>query len=96
VAALIPGMVNLIVANVDNTTTHLFTADPFFRSVQSQASDPVIAAFQAAMPAGIQMHFLDDWDTYHMGLGEVHCGTNVRRTPTAMWWQTATHLMGSN
>ncbi len=96
VAALIPGMVNLIVANVDGATTHLFTADPFFRSVQSQATDPVIAAFQAAMPAGMQLHFLDDWDTYHMGLGEVHCGTNVRRTPTAMWWQSATHLMGSN
>jgi hypothetical protein len=96
VAALIPGMVNLIVANVDGTTTHLFTADPFFRAVQAQSSDPVIAAFQALMPAGMTMHFLDNWDTYHMGLGEVHCGTNVRRTPTAMWWNTATHLMGSN
>ncbi|MGE3766020.1 MAG: protein-arginine deiminase family protein [Kofleriaceae bacterium] len=97
VAALIPGMANLIVANVDGTTTHLFTADPFFRgSGVSQASDPVIAAFQAAMPAGMSMHFLDDWNTYHMGLGEVHCGTNVRRTPTAMWWSTAMHLMGGN
>ncbi|MFN0245277.1 MAG: protein-arginine deiminase family protein [Kofleriaceae bacterium] len=96
VAALIPGMVNLIVANVDGATTHLFTPDPFFRAVQSQATDPVIAAFTAAMPQGMQLHFLDDWDTYHLGLGEVHCGTNVRRTPTGMWWQTATHLMGSN
>lgn len=96
VAALIPGMVNLIVANVDGATTHLFTADPFFRAAAAQSSDPIIAAFQAAMPPGMTMHFLDNWDTYHMGLGEVHCGTNVRRTPTASWWTTATHLMGGN
>lgn len=97
VAALIPGMANLIIANVDGATTHLFTADPFFRSsAASQASDPVIAAFQSLMPAGMSMHFLDDWNTYHLGLGEVHCGTNVRRTPTSMWWTTAMHLMGGN
>lgn len=97
VAALIPGMANLIIANVDGATTHLFTADPFFRSSgASQANDPVIAAFSAAMPAGMSMHFVDDWNTYHMGLGEVHCGTNVRRTPTTMWWNAATHLMGGN
>lgn len=96
VAALIPGMVNLVVANVDGQTTHLFAADPFFRSVVAQSADPIIAAFTAAMPAGMQLHFLDDWDVYHMGLGEVHCGTNVRRTPTGNWWETAQHLMGSN
>lgn len=96
VAALIPGMVNLIVANVDSTTTHLFTADPFFRSTTNQAADPIIAAFTAAMPAGMQLHYLDNWDTYHMGLGEVHCGTNVRRTPMTTWWTTAQHLLGGN
>ena len=96
VAALIPGMANLIIANVDGQTTHLFTADPFFRAVQSQTNDPVINAFKQAMPAGMEMHFIDNWDTYHLGLGEVHCGTNVRRTPTATWWTSAQHLMGSN
>lgn len=96
VAALIPGMVNLIVANTDGATTHLMTADPFFRSVVSQTNDPVINAFRAAMPAGMQLHFVDDWDVYHLGLGEVHCGTNVRRTPTGSWWTSAAHLMGSN
>ena len=96
VAALIPGMVNLIVANVDGATTHLFTADPFFRNTVSQATDPIIAAFTAAMPAGMQLHFIDNWDVYHMGLGEVHCGTNVRRTPGSTWWTTAQHLMGGN
>jgi protein-arginine deiminase len=56
----------------------------------------MINAFKAASSPTLQWHFIDDWDTYHLGLGEVHCGTNVRRTPTASWWTTAQHLMGSN
>lgn len=89
VAALLPGMVNLVVAKVAGTT-HLFTADPFFRaSGAAQSADPVIAAFSAAMPAGIELHFVDDWDVYHMGLGEVHCGSNVKRAPAGAWWPGA-------
>jgi hypothetical protein len=30
---------------------------------------------------GLTVHWIDDWDTYHRELGEVHCGTNVIRTP---------------
>ncbi len=96
VAALIPGMVNLIVAKVDQTT-HVFTADPFFRATGApQASDPVITAFSQRMPAGLELHFVDDWNVYHLGLGEVHCGTNVKRTPAASWWSAAKHLLGGN
>lgn len=95
VAALIPGMVNLVVTDIEQTT-HIFTADPFFRSTTNQATDPVIAAFTQAMPAGTEVHYVDNWDVYHLGLGEVHCGTNVRRTPTASWWTDALHLLGSN
>jgi protein-arginine deiminase len=94
VAALVPGMVNLIVANTNGQDTHLFTADPFFRSTASQAADPFIADFAARMPAGLTLHFIDNWDVYHMGLGEVHCGTNVQRTPVGQWWTDAQHLMG--
>ena len=86
VAALIPGMVNLVVAKVDQTT-HLFTADPFFRaSGATQSADPIIAAFSQRMPAGIELHFVDDWNVYHLGLGEVHCASNVKRTPSGSWW----------
>jgi hypothetical protein len=28
-----------------------------------------------------------------MGLGEVHCGTNVKREATNAWWQDAGHLI---
>jgi len=95
-AALIPGMANLIVANVDDGT-HVFLADPFFRSSTSsnsgQDSDPMIAAVEAIMPQHIDFHFVDDWDVYHMSLGEVHCGTNMTRTPTDDWWQSGAHLL---
>ncbi len=96
VAALIPGMANLIITSVEGET-HLFTADPFFRaSGADQASDPIINSFKSLMPAGLTLHFVDDWDVYHMGLGEVHCGTNTRRTPSSTWWTTASHLMGGS
>jgi protein-arginine deiminase len=36
---------------------------------------------------------MDDWDVYHLALGEVHCGTNVTRTPTADWWERGLHLL---
>lgn len=42
---------------------------------------------------GCTVHFIDDWNAYHIAMGEVHCGTNVIRTPpeleagfTARWW----------
>jgi protein-arginine deiminase len=32
--------------------------------------------------------FIDDWYSYHVLFGEVHCGTNAARTPvTANWWE---------
>ncbi len=93
VAALVPGMVNLIVAPVDDGETHVFAADPFFRTdVDDQASDPFIQSFEDLLPPSLTHHFVDDWDVYHLGLGEVHCGTNMTQTPTVNWWETALHL----
>lgn len=45
---------------------------------------------------GLTVHFIDDWHTYHRLDGEVHCGTNVRRTPPEAdgaysgpyWWES--------
>lgn len=87
VAALMPGMVNLIVANFEGETPKLFVPDPFFRStINDQSTDPLLAAFRDLMPEGLECVFTDDWYTYHMALGEVHCGTNVLREPIANWW----------
>ena len=95
VAALIPGMANLIVSEADGEPV-LFLADPFLRAdVQNQDSDPMISYVRSIFPSDIDLVFLDDWAVYHMGLGEVHCGSNVMRTaPTNNWWEDAGHLLG--
>lgn len=36
---------------------------------------------------GLSCTFIDDFSSYHKLLGEVHCGSNVRREPFAFkWW----------
>jgi hypothetical protein len=95
--ALIPGTPNLIVAN-DDGGTKLIVPDPFVRTDDNdQASDPFIADFVARMPASYgdgDVVFTDDWYVYHANLGEVHCGTNVQRTPDMpKWWEAAAHLV---
>ena len=45
------------------------------------------------MPDSVQTHYVDDFQVYHLGLGEVHCGTNSLRTPTDGWWEDAAHLL---
>lgn len=38
-------------------------------------------------PLGLSCTFIDDFETYHENLGEVHCGTNVCRKPFSFkWW----------
>jgi len=94
--ALIPGMANLIVAEDAAGQTTLFVPDPFFRTSESDyASDPIVQSFTEAMPSELRIEWIDDWDVYHLGMGEVHCGTNVVRTPAddATWWLDARHLI---
>ncbi len=94
VAALIPGMANLIVSEASGETV-IFLADPFLRSdLQDQSSDPMINYVRSIFPSDIDLVFLDDWTVYHMGLGEVHCGSNVMRTAPTNWWEDASHLLG--
>jgi hypothetical protein len=94
VAALIPGMVNLIVAPLENGEIHVFIPDPYFRTdLDDQSTDPIIEAFSANLPDSLIPHYVDDWDVYHLGLGEVHCGTNMTQTPTANWWEVGLHLL---
>jgi protein-arginine deiminase len=38
--------------------------------------------------SGFTVRFIDDWDEYHCYYGEIHCGTNVKRTPSGInWWE---------
>jgi len=51
--------------------------------------DPFIAYMEENLPSYLVPHFLDDWNDYHLMWGEVHCGTNVLRTPRSdlYWWE---------
>ena len=95
VVALTPGMINLIVAeDVDGVPT-LFVPDPMLRTdIESTDGDPFVAYLEEALPEDLRIEWMDDWFVYHMGLGEVHCGSNVvRPSADALWWEDATHLL---
>ncbi|MEU9663152.1 protein-arginine deiminase domain-containing protein [Streptomyces chartreusis] len=47
------------------------------------------AVTAAYVKAGMKVSYIDDWYTYHLGMGEVHCGTNTLRDASAAWWQPA-------
>ena len=82
-AAVVPGMVNLLmITNEDGTGGKALMADPFVRSQgESQDDDVFVQAWRELLPDSVELVFVDDWFVYHMGLGEVHCATNQRRKP---------------
>jgi protein-arginine deiminase len=48
------------------------------------------ATEDALATRGMTVHWVEDWDTYHRNLGEVHCGSNTRRLPSkAFFWTGA-------
>ncbi len=93
--ALIPATVNMQVStHEDGVGADLFIPDPFLRSSSEGTSDdPFIAEFEAMLPANLNPIWTNDWNTYHLYWGEVHCGSNTVRTPTADWWTDASHLL---
>jgi len=80
--ALTAGMVNMLVNN-----KHCLIAKPFGPVVGG--SDLFEKNLLAKLrPLGLIVKFIDDWFEYHVQLGEVHCATNTRRTPTVIkWWE---------
>ncbi|KAI9149954.1 Cytochrome P450 monooxygenase lepH [Paramyrothecium foliicola] len=36
--------------------------------------------------AGMSVSFVDDYLSHHVGLGEIHCGSNTLRETTVSWW----------
>jgi protein-arginine deiminase len=78
----------------EGETTRLLIPDPFLRSnSNSQSSDPFIEYVEGLLPDDVEIWWVDDWDSYHLWMGEVHCGSNTLRTPTADWWTDAAHLL---
>jgi protein-arginine deiminase len=77
-----PGTVNLLF--VDGKAV---IPDPFGPIINGV--DPFKQDLQTRLGAlGVEVHFADDWDTFHEGEGEIHCGTNVTRDLKLAWWTT--------
>jgi len=93
-AALIPGTVNMLVHTHPDGQATAFLPDPFLRPEGAGIEDdPFVAEIEALLPPDVEPVWVDNWDMYHIALGEVHCGTNARRTPLANWWEDALHLL---
>uniref|UniRef100_A0A8C0MR70 protein-arginine deiminase n=1 Tax=Canis lupus familiaris TaxID=9615 RepID=A0A8C0MR70_CANLF len=79
--AYFPNMVNMLVLG-----KHLGIPKPFGPIINGQCclEEKVRSLLE---PLGLHCTFIDDFYTYHVRHGEVHCGTNVRRQPFSFkWW----------
>ena len=93
-APLLPSMTNLLVSNDELGNSFLFIADPFMRTDEADpSSDPIVAYLLDQLPEEtLDVVFVDDWQTYHLQLGTVGSGTNVKRTAPRTWWNDGAHL----
>ncbi|MDJ0615644.1 MAG: protein-arginine deiminase family protein [Calothrix sp. MO_192.B10] len=77
-----PNMVNMIVLK-----QHLGIPKPFGPKINQQCQFEAYVK-EVLEPLGLVCHFIDDWEPYFLGRGEIHCGTNTRRQPFAQkWWE---------
>ncbi|XP_050178210.1 protein-arginine deiminase type-1-like [Myiozetetes cayanensis] len=79
--AFFPDMVNMLVLG-----RHLGIPKPFGPVVGGQCCLEQRVR-ELLEPLGLTCTFIDDYFSYHVLSGEVHCGTNVRRKPFSFkWW----------
>ncbi|PIM73372.1 hypothetical protein CTU88_06280 [Streptomyces sp. JV178] len=80
-SAYVPGAVNGIVLS----RTHYLAPRQWGPVIGGKDifTEAVTAAYTAA---GMKVSYIDDWETYHQGMGEIHCGTNTLRDASAAWW----------
>ncbi|NWT15581.1 PADI1 deiminase, partial [Vireo altiloquus] len=79
--ALFPDMVNMLVLG-----RHLGIPKPFGPAVGGSCCLEQRVR-ELLEPLGLSCTFIDDFFSYHVLAGDVHCGTNVRRKPFAFkWW----------
>ncbi|CAL8340906.1 unnamed protein product [Merluccius merluccius] len=81
-ASYYPDMVNMIVLGKE-----LGIPKPFGPKVINGRCALETAMSALMEPLGLSCTFIDNFASYHKKLGEVHCGSNVRRQPfDAKWW----------
>ncbi len=83
-AAYQPGMVN----GVYISDTRFGAPNPHGPEIDGK--DIFKEAFASKLTElGITIDWIEDWDEYHLGIGEVHCGSNsTRKIPEAKWWES--------
>lgn len=80
-AAYSPGMQNLMVAG-----DKLFIPDPEGPDAFGKDVWQGLATANLA-PTGLALEYVDVFESYHLLLGEAHCGSNFQRAPfEAEWW----------
>jgi protein-arginine deiminase len=80
-AAYSPGMQNLVVAG-----STLFIPDPEGPEHQGKDIWQEAASVNLAV-TGLEIEYVDVFNSYHLLGGEAHCGTNVQRSPfETEWW----------
>ncbi|MER7107109.1 protein-arginine deiminase domain-containing protein [Streptomyces sp. NPDC000229] len=81
-SAYVPGAVNGILLGSDR-----YLAPRQWGPVIGGKDIFTTAVTAAYTGAGLKVSYIDDWYTYHLGMGEVHCGTNTLRDASAAWWK---------
>lgn len=82
--AFFPGAINSLLAAPDRVIAARQWG-PVVRGVDVFGA-AVTAAYRSA---GVRADYIDDWAAYHLGGGEVHCGTNTLRDMATPWWAPA-------
>ena len=78
------GSFNHGAANLQPVNGKLYVPQPF-APLNSASVDIFEAEIKRILGADVK--FVDCWEMYHAFMGEVHCGTNVKRLPVADWWK---------
>lgn len=83
-AAYLPGTVNGIYVS----DTHFGSPDPHGPVINGK--DIFKASLEDSLKkVGVTVDWIEDWDEYHLGVGEVHCGSNTtRKIPEIKWWES--------
>lgn len=89
--AYTPGVVNMLVLTKADKTIRACIPKPFGPVVGGQCKfeEDVRTKLGPAAATGVDLEFVDDFRTYHVGFGEIHCGTNSQREPPTdrFWWE---------
>lgn len=70
--------------------SHLAIPKPFGSKIEEECQLEAFVS-NALIPLGLNCYFIDDWQPYFLGRGEIHCGSNARRRPFGTkWWKAVT------